>query len=175
MWLVRYIHLNPVRAKICTDIKQWQWVGHGEYCGQTKNDLIDHGVVTELFGVGAAGRASYIEFIAEGLSIASKYDEDLHPSESAPFLGSAKFIDEVAYKVDDVVEGKRKNIKDIIDEQLKGSGITREMVQGKCRKKNIAHQRKKIIGIAFREYRYSVSELARYMNCSEAYVSRVVS
>jgi len=28
--LVRYIHLNPLRAKMVTQPGQWQWTGHGE-------------------------------------------------------------------------------------------------------------------------------------------------
>ena len=31
MELVRYIHLNPLRAKMVKRPGQWQWSGHGEY------------------------------------------------------------------------------------------------------------------------------------------------
>ncbi len=55
MWLVRYIHLNPVRAHLVGVVDQWRWTGHAEYAGTEKQDMIDAGVVAELFGKGSMG------------------------------------------------------------------------------------------------------------------------
>jgi putative transposase len=43
--LVRYIHLNPVRAAMVKRPSEWQWSGHGEYLGKEKRGLIDSGPV----------------------------------------------------------------------------------------------------------------------------------
>ena len=175
MWLVRYIHLNPVRAHISADVDQWKWSGHGEYCGRTGQSLIDPGVVTELFGVGEKGLANYRDFMSDNLIQAHKYDEDLHPTEASPFLGSQRFIEEIAYKVEPPEKIKLRKIKDIINDQLKGTKISSEMVLGKSRKKDIADIRKQVIRSAMLEHGYRASELARQLNCSEPYISRIVS
>jgi putative transposase len=47
--LVRYIHLNPLRARLVTRPADWQWSGHGEYLGKSKNGLIGAGAVMEEF------------------------------------------------------------------------------------------------------------------------------
>ena len=41
--LVRYIHLNPVRAGLLKRPGDWQWSGPGEYLGTVKRGLIDPG------------------------------------------------------------------------------------------------------------------------------------
>jgi putative transposase len=47
--LVRYIHLNPVRAGLVKRPGEWRWSGHQEYLGQDQQKLIDPGpVMAEL-------------------------------------------------------------------------------------------------------------------------------
>src|SRR6266480_4019514 len=43
--LVRYIHLNPVRASLVKRPGRWQWSGHGEYLEKQERELIDSGPV----------------------------------------------------------------------------------------------------------------------------------
>jgi len=53
MELVRYIHLNPIRAKIVKDIKEldkYPWCGHGVLTGRNKNEWQSTGEVLERFG-----------------------------------------------------------------------------------------------------------------------------
>ena len=69
--LVRYIHLNPLRAKVVKDLKElksYRYGGHSVLMGQVKHDWQDADYVLGLFGktVGAARRA-YAVFIAKGV------------------------------------------------------------------------------------------------------------
>ena len=59
--LVRYIHLNPVRAALIKRPGDWRWSGHREYLGKEKHGLIDSGPV--LGELGPATR--YEAFIRE--------------------------------------------------------------------------------------------------------------
>jgi REP element-mobilizing transposase RayT len=174
MWLLRYIHLNPIRANIAKELNQWKWTSHGEYCGKTKKDLIDNGVVAELFGSGSTGASNYMAYISEGMAQASKYDESLHPSEAAPFLGSDSFKEEMERNLHQPHEKNRKNLREIITEEIKGSGVHIDAVFGKSRKTEISTIRKSVIKKAIMEYGYIASELAKQLNCSEAYISIVV-
>ena len=51
--LVRYIHLNPLRAKLVKNLSQldrYRWSGHGVLMGRLENDWQDRGYVLKWFG-----------------------------------------------------------------------------------------------------------------------------
>jgi REP element-mobilizing transposase RayT len=63
--LVRYIHLNPVRAGIVTDAVDFEWSGHRVYLGLAHKEWISTEAVLSLFGSdGEQARRSYAEFVA---------------------------------------------------------------------------------------------------------------
>ena len=69
--LVRYIHLNPLRAQQVQDLKalkKYQWCGHGALMGQFDAGFQDTAYVLGLFGhsTGQARRA-YESFVSEGV------------------------------------------------------------------------------------------------------------
>jgi REP element-mobilizing transposase RayT len=69
--LIRYIHLNPLRAGLVLNLGQldkYPWSGHGVILGKVKNSWQDAGYVLSSFGrkVGQA-RSIYRRYIAEGI------------------------------------------------------------------------------------------------------------
>jgi REP element-mobilizing transposase RayT len=68
--LVRYIHLNPLRANAVKDLKalrQYVWCGHSALMGQVQYDWQDTDYVLKLFGTKAAeARKAYAAFVAKG-------------------------------------------------------------------------------------------------------------
>ena len=51
--LVRYIHLNPLRAKLIkslTQLDRYRWSGHGVLMGKIKNEWQDRDYVLRWFG-----------------------------------------------------------------------------------------------------------------------------
>jgi len=173
MELVRYIHLNPVRAHLCKSLGQWKWTGHGEYCGVSKQNFIDRGVVAELFGKGVVGVRKYSGFIADGLGCT--YSEELHPSDAAPFLGDDRFVEEVTSKQQKSENKQHKSLHDIVIAELRGLAVRPELIFGKSRKKEIASVRKRVIQLAILDHGYKAADLARQLSCSEAYISKVLS
>src|SRR5947209_1087353 len=63
--LVRYIHLNPVRAGLVRRPGEWQWSGHREYLGKEKSGLIDSGPVMGQLRT----TARYEAFIRNGAKV----------------------------------------------------------------------------------------------------------
>jgi putative transposase len=64
--LVRYIHLNPVRAKVVTGPDEYPWKGHLDYLGKTKDGLVDEDFVLGQFGRHKSpARRKYREFVME--------------------------------------------------------------------------------------------------------------
>ena len=69
--LVRYIHLNPIRARLVTDIKaldKYSFCGHSVIMGKKKNDWQDDVYVLKLFGgKKSTARHRYKIFVQEGI------------------------------------------------------------------------------------------------------------
>ena len=76
--LVRYIHLNPLRAKAVKDInqlKRYAFCGHSVLMGKRKKDWQDCRYVLRLFGESvSAARRSYGAYVAEGVSQGRRSD-----------------------------------------------------------------------------------------------------
>lgn len=70
--LVRYIHLNLLRAGIVKDIEELNdslWSGHSALVGKVKRPWQDTGYVLSYFGKGIKGRRKYLKFVEEGVPL----------------------------------------------------------------------------------------------------------
>ena len=69
--LIRYIHLNPVRAGICKDLIQlesYPWSGHRQLLGTVKEELICAEEVLPFFSRRKkSAKKLYLKFLADGL------------------------------------------------------------------------------------------------------------
>ena len=76
--LVRYIHLNPLRARIVKDMNEldgYPWAGHGAYIGHFKGNYVDSEDVLGLFGGHLReARERYREFVREGMGQGRRTD-----------------------------------------------------------------------------------------------------
>ena len=76
--LVRYIHLNPLRAKLVSDIKalnKYAYSGHSVIMGKYSNKWQDTRAVLRLFGnTVSQARRSYREFVQKGIKQGKRYD-----------------------------------------------------------------------------------------------------
>jgi hypothetical protein len=65
--LVRYIHLNPVRAKLVRQPQNYAWSGHRAYLGQEALPWLTTDWVLGQFGTRlATSRQRYVIFVSEG-------------------------------------------------------------------------------------------------------------
>jgi REP element-mobilizing transposase RayT len=132
--LVRYIHLNPVRAKIVKRPGEWQWSGHGEYLGNEKRGLIDSGpVMGQLRTVGG-----YEVFIRDGAKV--NYRAEWHPGDGAPFLGPERFAKKIAKESVAPPNSRRVNVEGFTEERsgkvgTLGGNITSQGPIGECGKR----------------------------------------
>jgi len=79
LWeLVRYIHLNPIRAKIVEGIHfldKFPFTGHSAIMGKCKNDWQDTEYVLQLFGnTTSDARRNYRSYVVEGISQGKRND-----------------------------------------------------------------------------------------------------
>src|SRR5438128_8424323 len=68
--LVRYIHLNPVRAGMVVEPEQYEYSGHRAYLGLESTDIVDIDPVLRHFGVKKrVARQRYRQFVAAGMKL----------------------------------------------------------------------------------------------------------
>jgi len=69
--LVRYIHLNPLRAKLVADyksLKGFRYAGHSALMAKWPNEWQNKEYILSLFGVkNSKARRSYSEFVEKGV------------------------------------------------------------------------------------------------------------
>lgn len=76
--LVRYIHLNPLRAGIVHTMEEldfYPWSGHATLVGNRQFDVQEAAAVLERFGKGTnAARRNYRQFVTEGIAVGRRDD-----------------------------------------------------------------------------------------------------
>ncbi|MEJ2168008.1 MAG: transposase, partial [Desulfobacterales bacterium] len=69
--LVRYIHLNPLRAKLVKSLAQldrYRWCGHGVLMGKVENEWQDRDYVLKWFGkTGSEAKREYRSYVKKGI------------------------------------------------------------------------------------------------------------
>ena len=76
--LIRYIHLNPLRAKIIPDLKsldKYTYSGHAAIMGKKKNNWQDTDYVLKSFNSRLSlARRRYREYVKKGISVGKRQD-----------------------------------------------------------------------------------------------------
>ena len=129
--LVRYIHLNPLRANIVSDystLTKYQYCGHGVILNYRRNDWQDTQYVLGLFGSRIANaRKNYREFVRKGIDMGKRSELTCggllrsqgrwrglkanrqvngHQKGDERILGDSDFVDEVLTKAQERMENK---------------------------------------------------------------------
>ena len=95
--LVRYIHLNPVRAKMVTDAKDYRYSSHRAYLCLDPAGPADVDSVLRHFGSKKAkAREHYSRFMTEG--IAMGHQTEFYETRRG-VLGSEEFVDSIIHRI----------------------------------------------------------------------------
>ena len=98
--LVRYIHLNPVRAKMVKRPEDFEYSGHRAYIGLDRTGLVDTEPVLRHLGASKKRAVdTYIKFVEANLG--QKSQDDYYRAAEGRLLGSEEFLKEVKHRVGD--------------------------------------------------------------------------
>ena len=193
--LVRYIHLNPIRAgisKTLVELNNYPYSGHSALLGRVNYNWYDAGDVLTLFGK-QKNRATnkYLEFIKDGLSMGkdirfsggglkrSLNFPNNYPKEKQAFddriLGESDYVlslQESAEKTVPISSGTP--INEVIEKEIKSHGITYEQLMGGGKSAAINAARTIIVYKAVTKLGFSFAKTARYLNVHRSTVARLV-
>jgi putative transposase len=96
--LVRYVHLNPVRAKMVSAPEQYPYSGHRAYLGMEPAGILDVDPVLRHFGAKQkVAREAYREFVAAGTKLG--HQEEFYLTDEGRILGSEEFVDATIHRI----------------------------------------------------------------------------
>lgn len=96
--LVRYIHLNPVRAKMVAKPEQYKWSGHRAYLGLEPAGLVDVEPVLRHFGAKKkVAREAYRQFVAAGMKFG--HQKEFYLADEGRILGAEEFVDATIHRL----------------------------------------------------------------------------
>ena len=192
--LVRYIHLNPIRAGVVnqlTELSEYPYSGHSVIVGQRDFDCQDVEGILICFGdeLGKA-RREYCSFLAAGFNNGKREDlrgggiirsarrtdrfvngkggEEDEAGDSR-ILGSGRFAEQILLVVNQHNVKKQKDSEDILNEVCTKWGISREHILGKTKVRRVTRARREFFLRAQEEAGESMASLARL--CGLAHTS----
>lgn len=161
--IVRYIVLNPVKAKLAKTISAWPWSSHKEVIGRKKSTgCVQIDETLKVFHKNKqTARKEYLKFIGQKC----EQDETWQDLRSGFILGSLEFARDIVKQYGD--NKARENIK-------------KERFAGRPKLKEIFHEddskakRNKNIMKAFKDYGYTQTQIGDHIDLHYSTVSRII-
>ncbi len=174
--LLRYIHLNPVRAKLAKDASTWKWSSHGEYVGRVKSDLTDKVFPLSLFHKEVtASRKLYQRFVRDGIEIG--HNEEFYPSLSTPCLGEQSFVEDYRARVAKKTSAQGENVELIPLERLaRGlkAKLALEMLRSLTQVRKVTAVRREFVVKAVK-MGHRPSAVAAFLHCTPSAISKILA
>jgi len=173
--LIRYIHLNPVRAKMVKEVSAWKWSSHREYLGEVKGELTDNRFPLSLFhkDIGSS-RRYYARFVNEGVEMG--HQEEFYPSPSTPCLGEESFVDDYRERIAEkttTVTGEVKLIP--LEKLVPGKAkVALALLRSSTQVRAVAVARREFVLNAVK-MGHRPSLIAAFLNCSPSAISKIVT
>ena len=139
--LVRYIHLNPVRARRVSEPSAYAWSGHRAYLGQESVPwLTTDWVLGQFSKRRSTARERYRRFVNEGME--EGYREDFHRGVTDPrVLGDDVFMEDVLgsaaknpvrpRELGEIIEAVCRSY-DVAEEDLAAPGRRRDLAEARA-------------------------------------------
>jgi putative transposase len=172
MELIRYIHLNPVRARLVNGVSEYRWSSHHAYSGQGVD-----GWVTTSFGLSmfSADRrkaiTSYAEFVNCNADEIPSPLENLR-MENPEILGSEEFCKHIHQQLD--LPPPAKSFETLVDEGCAYFGLARHQLLSTMRNARVAAARAWIARRAMEGRVATMTGIARKLGCDPHTIRRAL-
>jgi len=168
--LVRYIHLNPVRAGMVAAPGDYRWSSHHAYLGTHGPGWLHIQPVLDVLGPSAdAARAAYRRFMAE--APAGTERAELSPVAPTSRKSRSKRDPPAVPASVPCRTRSPRTLDDIATEVARVHGITMEDLRTVRRYRPLVQARAEVARRALREGAANLSQVARYLNRSPSTLS----
>jgi len=192
--LVRYIHLNPIRAglvKQMDELDRYRWCGHSVLMGYQKRDWNATEEVFSCFGRKMSyARSKYRQFVAEGISFGrreeltgggnkgrgEKINREIFVRSDPRVLGSEKFVemllagDDMTMRERNVLRRKKVGLETFLVLVSKEFGLTEGELVGGGRRRRVSEARSVFCHLATRMLGATGRQLSEILQITPAAV-----
>ncbi len=171
--LVKYIHLNPVRARLIKTPEEYPWSSHPAYIKAVRKSIVDEEQVLRMFSEDKGGaRRLYQAYVSDRIAVKK---EDIYGTIDKRILGDERFAATVMGKCEASIELGRKEKEYSLATMAAAIGMTFGVTLTQMRQKGkdrvITHGRK-LLSLVAHEYGYRGREIAEYMRKDPALITR---
>jgi len=203
--LVRYIHLNLLRAGLVKDLKELNrnpWSGHSALAGKVKREWQSTKYVLSFFGSSANSRRNYLRYVKKGMDqghrpelvggglirsmggwsavLASRRRGERQVADQR-ILGDGDFVKQVISGLDDLLKknlrlsGQRIDIRALAEKVSEKYNVSMGELRSGGRRGAVVKARRAMSWIGVRGLGYSGADVARYLGVTNSCVTRMIS
>ena len=167
--LVRYIHLNPVRAGLARDPGTYLYSGHRTFVAGQTTALLDPRPVLRILG----GPTAYARFMQEGAG--EGHQPRFYATWDQQVLGDRAFADQVNRRSGEPAASRPRETLETAFSRLEAAlGLTIEVARSPDRRHNTARARGLLAFVLVRRRGYRLKDVAKLLGCDPATVSVTV-
>jgi len=186
--LVRYIHLNPVRAAIVTSPEDYLWSSHQVYLGYLNQPFIEKDFIFNMLSENKlAAERIYWQYIRDGID--KEHKDALHNVIDQRFLGSPEYVRKAKQKAESKDQNrqqkkeqamqnpftaKKKTLPEILKVVSEIAAISPDSILGKSRERCISYGRGLFAFIATRHAGISNKSIADFLKRDASSVTRMI-
>jgi REP-associated tyrosine transposase len=202
--LVRYIHLNPLRAEVVqsiNDLNFFPYSGHSAVLGKIKRPWQDTNYVLDFFGKGYSSQKNYLKFVEMGLEQGNRHElvgggpvrslggwsEVLSLRRRGEtkvgdqrILGDSHFVQEVVSESNALTQkalrfkGRKFELSELVSRVILRHDISLEELQSGSVRRAAVESRRVVAWLAVKVFGYSGAEVARYLGVTCSCINRAL-
>jgi putative transposase len=169
LWLLRYIHRNPVRAKMVAKVDDYKWCSHYFYKNALDNMVNTNFILSILSNKKAQAVEKYMKLVnANG--------DDENEQEDYEIMKGilAKFNINSNIEIISTVESMNRMKLNEIDKQIFTDEKQRALIFNRSKQRMLTSIKLTFIKVAL-SYKYTYQEIADYLETSESTVRSILS
>lgn len=169
--LIRYIHQNPLRAKLVRRLEDYPYTSERNYRHGVISEIVEPRIVLSMLG----GTKGYRKFVQEGEK--EGHREEYYQVEDQRFLGAKGFGEKLKEKHGEQEnEAPKKALSVVVYRNIaRAVGIEPEVLGGADRGWQVSRARAVVGYVLIRRLGYRLKDVAKYLGRDMATVSSLIS
>jgi REP element-mobilizing transposase RayT len=189
--LVRYIHLNPVRAALVEEPEDYLWSSHHVYIGYISQPFVEKSFIfSVLSDKESVAERIYKQFIRDGMD--KGHQKSFYNVIDQRFLGNSEFVERARRMIKnkdlngnlntkqvinvhrDLVHFKKKTLSEILKAVTEITGVPPDSIISSSRERRISHIRSLFVFLAVRHAGISNRYIAEFLGRDISNITRMI-
>jgi len=171
IWLLRYIHRNPIRANICNDLNEYRWSSHHFYKNGINNEFLSANFILSMFSENKKMAInSYLKLMYLQGNDKNKEADYRLVEKALQVNNSCKII--IPIKTNNKLS-ERESLESIFTSIFK-TQETQNLVKSKSKNRTLTPLKLEFINKSLLD-KYSLKEISQYLNTDESSISKLLS